>query len=701
VTDPTRTSYSLLPAPERAYPPAGHGALDAMERAIRESEAYFRSLVENARDVIHVINPDATTRYITPSVRRLLGWDPEELVGRNALDLVHPDDLPRVMQVLRMDRDVPGTAGTIEFRAPHRDGSWRVFEAIGKNLVDDPVVNGIIVNSRDVTERHRAEQESARLAAFPRQNPYPILECGRDGEVMYLNPAAERLVGELSLGSARGLLPDEHGALVHACARTGEGVRGVEVRVGRRVLAWTYHPQPAVGTVHLFGEDITDRKRVQERLLHHAMHDSLTGLPNRNLFLDRLAEVVRRREHGRAGAFAVLFLDLDRFKVVNDSLGHHVGDELLVEVAGRLRAAAAAGATVARFGGDEFAVLLENVAGEEEARAVAERLAQAVAAPLVVGDYELFTTASVGIALEGGAGQERPDTLLRNADMAMYRAKALGASRCEVFDHAMHHAALERLETENDLRRAVERGEFLLHYQPIVSLATGEINGVEALLRWRHPRRGLVLPSAFVPAAEETGTILPIGDWVLREGCRQLAEWRAEFPRARIAVSVNLSAKQFTQRDLVEKIAAALHDTGLDPRHLKLEITESALLDDPGAARDMLRRLKEFGIQIQMDDFGTGYSSLGSLHTLPLDALKVDRSFVSRMDEEDGAAALVRTIAVLARGLGMAVIAEGVETRGQMDAVREMGCQYAQGFFISRPVDAAGIRAILASGVCD
>jgi diguanylate cyclase (GGDEF)-like protein/PAS domain S-box-containing protein len=701
VTDTTRTSYSFLPGPERAHPPAGHGALDAMERAIRESEAYFRSLVENARDVIHVINADGTTRYITPSVRRLLGWDPEELVGRSALDLVHPDDLPRVMQVLRMDRDVPGTAGGIEFRAPHRDGSWRVFEAIGKNLIDDPVVNGIIVNSRDVTERHQAEQETARLAAFPRQNPYPILECGTSGQVLYLNPAGERMVAELGLGSATALLPDEHGALVHACVRTGEGLRGVEVRVGGRVLAWAYHPQKAVGTVHLFGEDITERKRVQERLLHHAMHDSLTGLPNRNLFLDRLAEVLRRREQGGAGAFAVLFLDLDRFKVVNDSLGHHVGDELLVEVAGRLRAAAPAGATVARFGGDEFAVLLEGIEGEDEARAAAERLALAVAAPLVVGDYELFTTASVGIALEIGTGGERPDTLLRNADMAMYRAKALGASRCEVFDRAMHHAALERLETENDLRRAVERGEFLLHYQPIVSLGTGEINGVEALLRWRHPRRGLVPPSAFIPAAEETGTILPIGDWVMREGCRQLAEWRAEFPKARIAMSVNLSAKQFSQRDLVEKVAATLRDSGLDPRHLKLEITESALLDDPGAAHDMLRQLKEFGIQIQMDDFGTGYSSLGSLHRLPIDALKVDRSFVSRMGEEGGAAALVRTIAVLAQGLGLAVIAEGVETRAQMDAVREMGCQYAQGFFISRPVDAAGIRAILASGVCD
>ncbi|MDB4949082.1 MAG: diguanylate cyclase domain [Gemmatimonadetes bacterium] len=700
MTDTTRTSYSLLPAPESAYPPPGRAALHAMERALRESEAYFRSLVENARDVIHVINADATTRYITPSVRRLLGWDPEELVGRNALDLIHPDDRERVRAALS-ERDGRAGAGTIEFRAPHADGGWRVFEAIGKNLLDDPVVNGIIVNSRDVTERHRAEQESARLAAFPRENPYPILECDRDGATLYVNPAGERLLAELGLPGAGSLLPDEHRPLVHACVHAGAGVRGVEVRVGGRVFAWTYHPQPGGATVHLFGEEITERKRVQERLLHHAMHDALTGLPNRNLFLDRLAATLRRRERGEAGRFAVLFLDLDRFKVVNDSLGHHVGDELLVEVAQRLRAAAPPGATVARFGGDEFAVLLEEVAGEEDARRAAERLAAAVAAPLVLGEYELFTTASVGIALEAGTGEERAETLLRNADMAMYRAKGSDASRCEVFDRAMHDAALMRLEMETDLRRAVERGEFLLHYQPIVSLSTGEINGVEALLRWMHPRRGLVPPADFIPAAEETGTILPIGDWVLREGCRQLAAWRREFPRVRVAMSVNLSAKQFSQRDLVEKIALILAETGLDARHLKLEITESAVLENTDSARAMLRQLREFGIQIQMDDFGTGYSSLSSLHQLPIDGLKVDRSFVARMCEEGGTAPLVRTIVVLAKGLGLAVIAEGVETHEQRQALREMGCDYAQGFLISRPVEAAGIRALLASGVCD
>jgi diguanylate cyclase (GGDEF)-like protein/PAS domain S-box-containing protein len=685
--------YSLLPAPDQddgADLPAA-GATDAL----REREAYFRSLVENARDVIHVINPDRTTRYITPSVKRLLDWDPEELIGRSVLEIVHPEDAEHALNELRAGRGVPGTGLPIEVRVRHRDGSWRIFEGIARNLLDDPVVRGVVINSRDVTERRRREEQVRRLAAIPQESPNPILECDLAGNPIYLNPAAQALLAELRLDSPLHLLPADHARVVRGCVGSGQGARGIEAPVGARVLSWTYHPHAALGAVHVFGEEVTERKQVEGRLLHQALHDPLTGLPNRHLFMERLGGALMRYHSHEGALFAVLFLDLDRFKVVNDSLGHHVGDELLQVVGDRLRACVRSGDTVARFGGDEFAVLLEELETLDEASRIAERLGQAVAAPINLSGYEVFSSASIGIAL-CSAGLDRPEYLLRNADVAMYRAKGGGASRYEVFDRTMHAQALERLQMETDLRRALVRGEFRLRYQPIVSLTRGTITGVEALLRWDHAERGLTSPGDFIPVAEETGLILPLGAWVLGEACRQLAEWRAEFPQARIALSVNLSAKQFGQADLVERIRAALDEAGLDPRHLKLEITESAIIDHPGSAGAMLRQLKEQGIQVQMDDFGTGYSSLSSLHSLPLDALKIDRSFVGRIPDDHATLQMVRTIALLARGLDLAVIAEGVETQAQMDEVRAMGCDYAQGYLIAPPLDPDGIRTLLA-----
>ena len=681
--------YTLLsPADDDA--PAGQRRDARWER-----EAYFRSLVENARDVIHVINPDRTTRYITPSVTRLLGWLPEELVGRSVMEFLHPDDVERVLVQLRATRGNPGAGLPLEVRVRHRDGSWRIFEGVGRNLIDDPTVRGVVVNSRDATERRRRDEQIRRLAAIPQESPNPILECDLGGNPMYLNPAAERLLDELRLEAPLALLPADHARTVAGCVSSGTGARGVETVMGGRVFTWTYHPHPALGAVHVFGEEVTERKRVEDRLLHHALHDPLTGLPNRHLFMERLGSALLRFHRREGGLFAVLFLDLDRFKVVNDSLGHHVGDELLQVIGERLQASLRATDTVARFGGDEFAVLLEELEDAAEATRIAERLGQTVAAPVNLSGYEVFTTASIGIALCSG-GVERPEYLLRNADVAMYRAKGLGASRAEVFDRTMHAQAMARLQLETDLRRALTRGEFRLRYQPIVSLSTGRITGVEALVRWEHPERGLTSPGEFIPLAEETGLILPLGAWVLAQACRQLAEWRREFRHARIALSVNLSAKQFGQVDLVERIQDALRDSGLDPRHLKLEITESAVIDNPGNAGAMLQQLKELGVQVQMDDFGTGYSSLSSLHSLPLDGLKVDRSFVSRMTENPATTQLVRTIALLARGLGLSVIAEGVETPAQLDEVRAMGCDYAQGFLIAPPLDPAGMRVLLA-----
>ncbi|HEX6748887.1 MAG TPA: EAL domain-containing protein [Longimicrobium sp.] len=685
---------TLLPPQEGLLPIPRVVDGEAAVQALRHSDAYFRALVENARDVIHVINEDGTTRYVTPSVIHLLGWHPDEVIGRSALELIHPEDGEAALAQIRASRQTPGAGRPLTVRVRHRDGSWRVFEAIGRNLLDDPRIRGIIVNSREVTERMRAEEETQRLAAFARENPYPILECAGDGRVLWLNAAGERLVAELGVSEPAWILPGEHPRLVRQAGRSGKVLPNQEARFGGRVFAWTYHPQPALGTVHLFGGEITERKRVEERLIHDALHDSLTGLPNRHLFMERLGEALLRFNAG-GHRFAVLFLDLDRFKVVNDSLGHHVGDELLVAVARRLLENVRATDTVARFGGDEFAILLTNLEEANDATMIAERVVQAVSAPVNLSGYEVFTSASIGIALST-LGYDRPEYLLRNADMAMYRAKGGGGLAWEVFDRTMHAQALSRLQMETDLRRALTRGEFRLHYQPIVSLSTGRVAGVEALCRWEHPERGLIQPAEFIPTAEETGVIVPLGEWVLREACRQLAEWRRELG-ARIAVSVNLSARQLAQPGLVDAVRAALAETGLKPRHLKLEITESAILESE-AAGSVLDELRELGIEMQLDDFGTGYSSLSALHRLPMKALKVDRTFVGRMEEGSAPSQLVRTIALMARGLELAVIAEGVETEAQLAEVRAIGCDYAQGYLVSEPVDAAAIREILASG---
>ncbi|HVG46459.1 MAG TPA: EAL domain-containing protein [Longimicrobium sp.] len=660
--------------------------------ALRRSEAYFRALVENARDVIHVINEDRTTRYVTPSVKQLLGWEPAEVVGRSAVELVHPDDVAPAMEQIRLSREKPGAGRPLTLRVRHRDGSWRVFEAIGRNLLDDPRVRGIIVNSRDVTERRRAEEQSLRLAAFARENPNPIFELSPDGAVVWVNAAGQRLVAARGVSGPAGVLPDDHAALLRQAAE-GTATRGQEVRVGSRVFAWSYHPQPSLGTVHLFGEEVTERKQVEERLLHDAVHDALTGLPNRHLFMQRLGESLFRFNQG-GGQFAVLFLDLDRFKVVNDSLGHHVGDELLVAVARRLQESVRTGDTVARFGGDEFAILLRDLDDTADATTIATRVADAVAAPVNLSGYEVFTSVSIGIALASN-GYERPEYLLRGADMAMYQAKGSAGLAFEVFDRGMHARALTRLQMETDLRRALQRGEFRLHYQPIISLSTGRIAGVEALARWEHPDRGLVAPAEFIAMAEETGAIVQLGEWVVREACRQLAAWRAELGVA-IAVSVNLSARQIAQPGLVEVVRAALEAAGLAPADLKLEITESALLET-AAAESVLAELRALGVEMQLDDFGTGYSSLSALHRLPMQALKVDRTFVSRMEAGSASSQLVRTIALMARGMELTVIAEGVETAAQLAEVREIGCDYAQGYLISRPLPADALRELLVS----
>jgi len=439
-----------------------------------------------------------------------------------------------------------------------------------------------------------------------------------------------------------------------------------------------------------------ERRDQEEEAQHRALHDPLTGLPNRALFEDRLGRALAEQER-RGTSVAVIFLDIDRFKLVNDSLGHAAGDELLKEVAPRLRQALRPGDTVARFGGDEFGVLLEDVSNESDATRVAERIAAALGRPFVVREREHFVTASSGIAV-GGAGQ-LPEAVIRDADSAMYRAKERGRARYEIFDEAMRIRVAHRLRIENELRSAIDRNELRVRYQPVVSLATGRIIGAEALVRWEHPQHGVLPPIEFIPIAEESGLIEPIGRWVLEEACRQTASWHKANPDlAPVGISVNMSVRELGDRELADVVRRVLSATGLDPVCLSLELTEGALIEETESAFAALNELKELGIRLALDDFGTGYSSLGSLQRLPFDSIKLDRSFVERLGAEKVDNAIVSAVVTLAQTLGLTVIAEGIETEEQLAVVKALGCHHAQGFYYSRPVTAPEIGRMLETG---
>jgi len=446
-------------------------------------------------------------------------------------------------------------------------------------------------------------------------------------------------------------------------------------------------------------QTVIERRRSEAQLRYNAFHDNLTGLPNRALFMRRLHSAIEKNQRFPRAEFAVLFIDLDRFKVINDSLGHVIGDQLLINIAHRLRSCLRPSDTIARLGGDEFAILLLNITRLEDAIEVADRLHAALKNPFSLSGQEVFTSSSVGIAL--GASYQRPEDLLRDADTAMYRAKALGKARYQVFDAAMHDSVVTLLQMETDLRRAVEHlsrpqqeaSEFQIYYQPIIRLQTGKIAGFEALIRWQHPLRGLLSPKEFIPIAEESGAITPLSYWVLDQACRQLRAWHRQFPDFPLAISVNLSSKLFSQPDLVRNICQILRSVDLEGCWLRLEITESAIMENAESAINTILELRDQGIRIHLDDFGTGYSSLNYLQRLPVDVLKIDQSFISNIDlcrdsEFHACLPIVRTILTLAHHLKIEVTAEGVETQDQLVQLQEWRCQYAQGYLFSQPVPA-------------
>jgi len=551
----------------------------------RRSERRFRSIVYASSDIVFLTDADGTITWCGPSVQRISGYQATELVGRQTAEFVHPDDAGSAAHLVEaMSR--PGASAHADCRLRMRDGSYRVFQVTGQNLLDDPDVAGVVLTGLDVTERRE--------------------------------------------------LADE--------------------------LRW------------------------------RAFQDELTGLANRSLFTDRLRHALLRRG-GPARDVAVLFIDLDDFKTVNDSLGHQAGDELLVQVARRLPVALRAADTAARLGGDEFAVLLEE-ADERQAQDVAQRILAELAVPFLVSGREVFVGASVGVTTSQ-QDIDDPEVLLRNADIAMYQAKAGGKNRHETYRPSMHAAAIERLELQADLQRAMERDEFAVYYQPVVDLRTNRPVSVEALLRWDHPVRGLVSPDVFVPLAEEAGLIEPLGRWVLEQACQQIRRWHDRYPTG-LGVAVNVSFRQLAVPGFVADVARALQDSGLDPAHLTLELTESAFMADVDAAEGKLAALRRLGVRIAIDDFGTGYSSLSYLDRFPVDLLKIDQSFVSALPDPEGGSTLVQIMLDLASRLDISVVAEGIESPAQLATLRRLECPFGQGFLLAPPRPARDIEAALA-----
>jgi diguanylate cyclase (GGDEF)-like protein/PAS domain S-box-containing protein len=723
----------------------------------------YPGLLERVPAIVYIAEPGATGRfqYVSPQIESILGFTPAEWCADADLwvNQLHPDDLERM--IAREGALIEGEdqAGAAEYRLLHRDGRviWMRDDAVLlRGARGGSLWHGVL---SDITERKLFEAElerrAAQQAAVARLGEH-ALEGATTIELMQeaVADAAELLDADVALVAE--LMPDKASFVLRAgiglpeialsenvlpagsasqagytilsagpvivsdnqteqrftqapilrdagarCGltvavegRTGPfGVLGIHWLGPRDVHAGEVDYAQALANVLA---DAFERQATEDDIRHRALHDPLTGLPNRVLFLDRLQQALARMRR-RSALSAILFLDFDRFKLVNDSLGHKVGDELLAAASPRLKQALRSSDTVARFGGDEFVILLEDIAGEHEAVEMAERIASVFARPFVLAGQEHFVTTSIGIALaEGG---ELAEDLVRNADAAMYRAKDRGRGRYELFDEVMRGRAVSRLRVQNDLRRALERDELRLAYQPVVSLRDDSIVSVEALVRWEHPQRGLVPPADFITVAEENGLIEPIGRWVLEHACRQAAAWYDARPDAApLAISVNLSAVQLQNRSLAEIVAGELRGAGLDPSCLTLEITESVMVGEDEALTGALKALKATGVRLVLDDFGTGYSSLAYLTHLPLDALKVDRSFVDGLGTEAHDTAITEAIIAMSHALSLEVVGEGVETTLQIAELRRLGCDLAQGYHFSRPVPAQEITRMLQHG---
>ena len=664
---------------------------------------------------------EGETLESNPALRWMLGYGEEELRGMVRSDYTYPEDAGRDAELYRQLLAGERDSFRMEKRYVRKDGSvmWgRLSVSRIEGVESEPAFAVGVVE--DITENREAKQEIERLN---RQNRLILDSAGegiygldREGNTTFVNPAAAltgfdpaELIGKdqhevIHHSRSDGTPYPREECPIHAAIGDGE-VHRVDNEVFWRKdgtafpIAYTSTPiledDEVVGTVVTF-TDITERKALEDRLKHQAFHDALTDLPNRQLLLNRLGHALARTARRRDSRVAVLFMDIDGFKVVNDSLGHEIGDMLLVAASERLKGCLRPEDTLARFGGDEFIVLLEEVEGADDALRVTRRITEEFRGPFVLDDRELFVGLSIGVAL-GEAHTKSPEELLRDADTAMYRAKDEAADY-RVFDPVMYERALSRLELENDLRHALEKKEFTVHYQPKFRLGrTDRIEGVEALVRWEHPERGFMLPGEFIQIAEETGLIIPLGGWVMKEACRQAKEWRERYPsEPPLVLCVNISAAQVRHPGLLKEVRSVLRESVLAANGLVLEITEGTLFKDTEMIEAVFKELKRLGVGLAIYDFGKEYSSLSYLNRLPVDALKIDRSFLESLEENPSNTIIVEAVIALAHSLGLEVIGEGVESAEQLELLRMMRCDFAQGYHLARPLPSEEVERLLA-----
>lgn len=683
--------------------------LRLMERAIAASS--------NGIVLTDAYAPNNPIVYVNSAFQTITGYTAEEVMGQNCRFLQGNDRDQPGLDKLRSAIEEQRECHVI-LRNYRKDGSlfWNELHISPVFNAEENVTHFVGVQT-DISDRIQAEaalkESQQQLDGILKSLEDVVWSTSLiDNKLLYLNPAAEKIysrpisdfLNDPQLWFKVIHLDDQAHVLqtVQKIYQIGSGE--IEYRILRPdgEVRWlhtrshvTYNDSGEPVRLNGIASDITERKQMQEQLIHDAFHDALTGLPNRVLFMKQLAAAIIRAK-ASSHLFAVLFLDLDRFKLINDSLGHLVGDQLLVAIAHRLATCLQPNETIARLGGDEFIILIDRMQHPQEATELAERIQKILQVPFHLNEYKVYTTASIGIAMSL-ANYDQPEQVLRDADIALYHAKGQNRTRHSVFDSAMYDQTVALLQLETDLHWAIEQKQLRVHYQPIVSLETGEISGFEALVRWQHPTRGLVSPAEFIPIAEEVGLIIPIGHWVLQTACQRLRRWQDRFPQAKdLTISVNLSSKQLLQPNLSEQVAQVLQETGLNPACLKLEITESGIMQTTEPI-ELLSKLKALQVHLSIDDFGTGYSSLSRLRQFPIDTLKIDRSFVSNMHEASENAEIVHAIISLAHNLGLDVVAEGVEIAEQLAWLKALHCEQGQGYFFAKPLDHQAAADLIAA----